>query len=38
MQNIINNFNNNNFKVDAKDDIEFLDARDHVVIKLAKST
>ena len=36
MQNIINNFNNNNFKVDAKkDDIEFLDAWDHVVIKLA---
>lgn len=36
MQNIIENFNNNNFKVDAKkEDIEYLDAWDHVVIKLA---
>ena len=36
MQNIIENFNKNNFKVDAKkEDIEYLDAWDHVVIKLA---
>ena len=36
MENIIENFNKNNFQVDPKkEDIEYLDAWDHVVIKLA---
>lgn len=36
MENIIENFNKDKFKVDAKkEDIEYLDAWDHVVIKLA---
>jgi dTDP-4-amino-4,6-dideoxy-D-glucose ammonia-lyase len=36
MQNIIENYNNNKFKVETKkDDIGYLDAWDHVVIKLA---
>ncbi len=36
MENIIENFNQNNFQiVPKKEDIEYLDAWDHVVIKLA---
>ena len=36
MENIINNYNQGNFKVEPRrEDIEYLDAWDHVVIKLA---
>ena len=36
MENIMNNFNNGKFSVDAKvEDIDYMDAWDHVVIKLA---
>lgn len=36
MKNVIRNYNNNNFKVETKkEDIDYLDAWDHVVIKLA---